>query len=167
MVTVTADSGSVLKPYILRATYQWCLDFGFSPCIQAVVCPATRVPRDYVESGMIILNISPIATHKLDLTNNDISFTGRFAGSAMEIWVPIKNVLAIFSKETGQGVTFENISKSEQKSDQQSGISKTKGSSGKDHLVMVEPSKESKKDLKKRKSAVGKRKNTTFLKRVK
>ena len=167
MVTVKTDPGSVLKPYILRATYQWCLDFGFSPCIQAIVCPSTRVPRDYVENGMIILNISPTATHKLDLTNNDISFTGRFAGSAMEIWVPVKNVLAIFSKETGQGVTFENTSKSEEESGKQSGISKTENTIGKDHLVMIEPSKESKKGLKKRKPTVGKRKNTTFLKRVK
>ena len=163
MVTVTGESGSILKPYILRAAYQWCLDFGFSPCIQAIVCPATRVPRDYVESGMIILNISPIATHKLDLTNNDISFTGRFAGSAMEIWVPIENVLAIFSKETGQGVTFENIPESEQKSDQQSEISKSEDASGRDQLVMIKSSK----DPKKRKSTVGKRKSSTFLKRVK
>ena len=163
MVTVTADSGSILKPYILRATYQWCLDFGFSPCIQAVVCPATRVPRDYVENGMIILNISPIATHKLDLTNNDISFTGRFAGSAMEIWVPVKNVLTIFSRETGQGVTFENTPESEQKSDQQSEISKSEDASGTDQLVMIKSSK----DPKKRKSTVGKRKSSTFLKRVK
>ena len=28
MVTVATESGSILKPYILRATYQWCLDFG-------------------------------------------------------------------------------------------------------------------------------------------
>ena len=162
MVTVTTDSGSILKPYILRATYQWCLDFGFSPCIQAIVCPTTRVPRDYVESGMIILNISPIATHKLDLTNNDISFTGRFAGSAMEIWVPVKNVLAIFSKETGQGVTFENIPNSEQESEQKAGISKNENTIGKDHLVMIDPGNASTNELKKRKSTVGKRKNTTF-----
>ena len=167
MVTVTAESGSILKPYILRATYQWCLDFGFSPCIQAIVCPATRVPRDYVENGMIILNISPIATHKLDLTNNDISFTGRFAGSAMEIWVPVKNVLTIFSKETGQGVTFENISKPEQRSDQQSEMSKNENISERDHLVMIESGTELKKEPKKRKSAVGKRKSSAFLKRVK
>ena len=167
MVTVTTESGSILKPYILRATYHWCLDFGFSPCIQAIVCPNTRVPRDYVESGMIILNISPIATHKLDLTNNDISFTGRFAGSAMEIWVPIKNVLAIFSKETGQGVTFENTTKPEHKSAQQSGMSKNENASGKDYLVMIESEKELKKDSKKRKLTVGKWKSTTFLKRVK
>ena len=167
MVTVTAESGSILKPYILRATYQWCLDFEFSPCIQAIVCPATRVPRDYVESGMIILNISPIATHKLDLTNSDISFTGRFAGSAMEIWVPVKNVLAIFSKETGQGVTFENISNPEQRSDQYGVVSKNEKTSEKDHLVMIELGAESKKEPKRRKSAVGKRKSSAFLKRVK
>ena len=62
MVTVTTESGSILKPYILRATYQWCLDFGFSPCIQAIVCPNTRVPRDYVENGMIISEISGFPT---------------------------------------------------------------------------------------------------------
>ena len=163
MVTVTTESGSILKPYILRATYQWCLDFGFSPCIQALVCPNTRVPRDYVESGMIILNISPIAAHKLDLTNNDISFTGRFAGSAMEIWVPVKNVLAIFSKETGQGVTFENTADPELKTYQQSGFSKNENTSGRDRFVMIE----SKKESKKRKHSAGKRKTTTFLKRVK
>ena len=167
MVTVTAESGSILKPYILRATYQWCLDFGFSPCIQALVCPSTRVPRDYVESGMIILNISPVATHKLDLTNNDISFTGRFAGSAMEIWVPVKNVLAIFSKETGQGVTFENISKPNQRNDQQPRISKNEHRSERDPLVMVESGTELKKEPKRRKPSVGKRKSSAFLKRVK
>ena len=167
MVTVNTESGSILKPYILRATYQWCLDFGFSPCIQAIVCPNTRVPRDYVESGMIILNISPIATHKLDLTNNDISFTGRFAGSAMEIWVPVKNVLAIFAKETGQGVTFENKPKPEHKSAQQYGISKNENTSGRDHLVIIEAEKGSKKKLNKKKLTVGKKKSTTFLKRVK
>jgi stringent starvation protein B len=167
MVTVTAESENILNPYILRATYQWCLDFGFSPCIQANVCPDTRVPHDYVEGGMIILNISPKATHKLNLTNNDISFTGRFAGSAMEIWVPVKNVLAIFSKETGQGVTFENKPKLEQKSGQRSGVSQNESTSGKDHLVMIEPGSEFKKELKKRKSSVGKRKNSTFLKRIK
>ncbi len=85
----------------------------------------------------------------------------------MEIWVPVKNVLAIFSKETGQGVTFENIPMSEQESGRQSKISKNENTMGKDHLVMIESSKEPKKDLKKRKSTVGKRKNTTFLKRVK
>ena len=164
MVTVTTDSGSILKPYILRATYQWCLDFGFSPCIQSIVCPNTRVPRDYVESGMIILNISPTATHKLDLTNNDISFTGRFAGSAMEIWVPVKNVLAIFSKETGQGVTFENTTKPEHKSAQQSGMSKNENASGKDYLVMIESEKELKKESKKRKLTVGKGKVRLFSK---
>ncbi len=167
MVTVTTESESILKPYIIRATYQWCLDFGFSPCIQATVCPNTRVPRDYVESGMIILNISPIATHKLDLTNNDISFTGRFAGSAMEIWVPVKNVLAIFSKETGQGVTFENTPKPKHKSAQQIGVSKNENASGRDHLVMIESEMELKKESKKRKPTVGKRKSTAFLKRVK
>ena len=90
----------------------------------------------------------------------------RIAGSAMEIWVPVKNILAIFSKETGQGVIFETIPKSEQESGQQSEVSKN-NSIGKDYLVMVEPPEEPEKDVKKRKPTVGRRKNTTFLKRVK
>ena len=72
-----------------------------------------------------------------------------------------------FPKETGQGVTFENIPKPEHKSAQQSGMSKNENASGKDYLVMIESEKELKKDSKKRKLTVGKRKSTTFLKRVK
>ena len=98
MDTISANTECSTKPYIVRGIYQWCIDFQFTPYLKIAVCPSTRVPRDYVQNGIIVLNIGAKATHKLALTNHDISFTGRFAGSAMEVWVPMKNVLSIFIK---------------------------------------------------------------------
>ena len=121
-------------------------------------------------SGEIILNIAPTATHKLDLTNQDISFTGRFAGSAMEIWLPIKNVLAIFAKENGQGVIFKDGSNLEQKSKHISKDEKGShmASNTMDRFAIVGRDENSEQLIKKRKSGTGKKKKAaTFLKRVK
>ena len=52
-------------------------------------------------------------------------------------------------KRLGKVLLLKIYPKSEQESGQQSGISNNENTIGKDHLVMIEPSKESKKDLKK------------------
>ena len=108
---------------------------------------------------MIILNISPIATHKLDLTNNDISFTGRFAGSAMEIWVPVKNVLAIFAKET-RALLSKNTQARAQKCSTIWNIKKRHQRER--SSCHGESEKGSKKKLNKRKLTVGKKKVLLF-----
>ncbi len=170
MVTVSTEPENILKPYIVRAIYKWCTDSGFTPYVRVLVCPNTRVPRDYVEGGLIILNIAPTATHKLDLTNHDISFTGRFAGSAMEIWLPIRNVLAIFAKENGQGVVFKdslNSGEIDESASKASGSSHSKSSSA-DRFAIVGQGKIDEQAIKKRKAGVRKKgKTSTFLKRIK
>ena len=64
------------------------------------------VPQGYVENNRIILNISPSATHGLALGNENVSFSARFGGSPMEIFVPTPSVLAIYAQENGQGMMF-------------------------------------------------------------
>jgi stringent starvation protein B len=53
------------------------------------------------------LNISPSAVHKLQMGNELIEFSARFAGVARQISVPIPGVYALYARETGQGMTFE------------------------------------------------------------
>ena len=65
------------------------------------------VPRAFIENGQIILNISPDATHSLVLGNDSIQFNARFSGAAMDVSVPVSSVLAIYAKENGQGMVFE------------------------------------------------------------
>lgn len=95
------------KPYFVRAIFEWCVDQGLTPYISVVVGQATRVPREFVRDGQIVLNIGPDATNQLLLGNDEITFQARFNGVAFPVVVPIDAVAAVFAKENGQGMSFE------------------------------------------------------------
>ncbi|MDQ9171045.1 ClpXP protease specificity-enhancing factor [Oxalobacteraceae bacterium R-40] len=95
------------KPYLLRAIYEWCTDNGFTPYLAVAVDNRTRVPKEFVKNGEIVLNISFSATSSLKMENDFISFHARFGGVSREIVVPIENVAAIYARENGQGMAFE------------------------------------------------------------
>ena len=95
------------KPYLLRAIYEWCTDNGYTPYLAAVVDGQTRVPREFVKNGEIVLNISFSATSALKLENDFIYFNARFGGVSRDIAVPVPNVVAIYARENGQGMAFE------------------------------------------------------------
>lgn len=95
------------KPYLLRAIYEWCTDNGYTPYLAAAVDAQTRVPREFVKNGEIVLNISFTATSGLKMENDVISFNARFGGVSREIVVPVDNVVAIYARENGQGMAFE------------------------------------------------------------
>ncbi len=98
---------SSTKPYLLRALYEWSVDNGFTPYLQVVVDKDTIVPKEYIKNGEIVLNISPLASNKLKITNEHIEFQARFGGVARDLYVPMRAVGAIYTKENGQGMSFE------------------------------------------------------------
>lgn len=95
------------KPYLIRAIHEWCVDQGCTPYLAVVVDACTRVPREYVKDGQIVLNLGPEATHQLMMGNELITFSARFNGAAQTLSIPIDNVAAIYARENGQGLTFE------------------------------------------------------------
>ena len=95
------------KPYLLRAIYEWCVDNGYTPYVSVVVDAQTRVPREYVRDGEIVLNIGPLATSKMHMGNDLIECSARFSGAARELSIPVASVAAIYAKENGQGMSFE------------------------------------------------------------
>jgi stringent starvation protein B len=95
------------KPYLVRAIFEWCVDQGFTPYMTVVVGPRTRVPREFVKDGQIVLNVGPDATNQLLLGNEEITFQARFNGVAFPVVVPIDAVAAIYAKENAQGMAFE------------------------------------------------------------
>ncbi len=95
------------KPYLLRALYEWCVDNGYTPHVAVKVDSRSQVPQEHVRNGEITLNVSPTAVHKLQMGNEVIEFSARFAGVARQISVPVANVYAIYARETGHGMTFE------------------------------------------------------------
>lgn len=109
-----------MRPYLLRAIYEWIVDNHLTPYILIdAEHPDVKVPRQYVREGQIVLNISMTAVRQLELENEWISFTARFSGTSMRVYAPIAAVLAIYSKENGQGMIFqpENMPDIEQPKD--------------------------------------------------
>ena len=95
------------RPYLIRAMYQWIVDNGLTPHLLVDASSDTvAVPRQYMEDGKIVLNIGPMAVEALTLGNEDISFNARFNGEPMSVRVPIQYVLAIYTRENGQGMMF-------------------------------------------------------------
>jgi stringent starvation protein B len=95
------------KPYLLRALYEWCVDNGYTPHLAVKVDSRTQVPSEYVKNNEITLNVAPSAVHKLQIGNELIEFSARFAGVARQISVPVANVHAVYARETGHGMTFD------------------------------------------------------------
>ncbi len=54
-----------------------------------------------------MLNVSPTAIRNLSITNERLEFDGRFGGRAFHVSAPFDAVLAVYAKESGQGMAFE------------------------------------------------------------
>ena len=95
------------RPYLLRALYEWIADNGMTPHVLVDAgMPGVRVPRHAVKDGRIVLNIAERAVAKLELGNDSLRFTARFAGVSQVVSVPLPAVIAVYARETGQGMAL-------------------------------------------------------------
>ncbi len=99
------------RPYLIRAIREWAIDNHLTP--QLLVNAeghGVEVPAEFVEDGQIVLNISPQAVDDLEMGNEFISFSARFRGASRSILVPVDAVLAVFDRESRQGMSFPQTS---------------------------------------------------------
>jgi stringent starvation protein B len=95
------------RPYLLRALHEWISDSGETPHIVVdAAAEGVVVPRQYVKDGKIVLNVSFTATQILKLGNDAVSFEARFSGTSFAVHVPVRAILGIYARETGQGMIF-------------------------------------------------------------
>lgn len=95
------------RPYLLRAMHEWISDNQQTPHIVVdATIQGVEVPRQYVQGGKIILNVSLSATSGLNLGNDGVVFRARFGAVTYDVSVPILAVLGIYARETGQGMIF-------------------------------------------------------------
>ncbi len=95
------------RPYLLRALYEWIADNGMTPHILVdATQPGVRVPPHAIKDGRVVLNIADRAVARLEMDNDGVSFTARFGGVSHPVMVPIPAVLAIYARETGQGMAL-------------------------------------------------------------
>ena len=97
------------RPYLLRAMHEWITDNQQTPhLVVAATATDVQVPRQYVQDGKIVLNVSYHATNGLTMGNDQVEFNARFGGQTHHVRVPIHAVLGIYARETGQGMIFSD-----------------------------------------------------------
>ncbi len=97
-----------LKPYLIRSVYEWIVDNGFTPYLLVNAnSNKGNLPEDFIEDGKIVLNIRPQAIEALSLGNELIEFNARFSGKPMTVVVSINAAMAIYAKENGKGLVFD------------------------------------------------------------
>lgn len=97
------------RPYLLRAVYEWIADNDMTPFVVVNAnFPGVYVPNQHVEDGKIILNVSETAVRKLIVSNEAMEFDARFSGVVYRIYAPIGAISAIYARENGRGIIFED-----------------------------------------------------------
>ncbi len=95
------------RPYLIRAVNEWLLDNQCTPHLLVnAEAPGVDVPRQYIQDGKIVLNIGPNAAEGLRVSNDEVTFLARFSGVSRLVSLPINAVLAIYAKENGRGMMF-------------------------------------------------------------
>ena len=96
------------RPYLARAIYEWICDNNLTPHLLVdATQPNTLVPEQFIQDGQIVLNIAPHAVHKLNMSNDAITFSARFGGVSRDIYVPLNAVMGIYARENSQGLFFD------------------------------------------------------------
>jgi stringent starvation protein B len=95
------------RPYLIRAIYDWASENNLTPHLLVdATMQGVSVPEQYITDGTITLNVSMSSVRGLELGDEWVLFSARFAGKEMNIEVPIPAVQAIYARENGQGIFF-------------------------------------------------------------
>ena len=98
------------RPYLLNAIHAWLLANNETPYISVDVDgDIGSIPESAVKDGVVVLNVSPTAIESLDVGLDAISFYCRFNGVRTRINLPMRSILAIYGKESGQGIEFDKL----------------------------------------------------------
>ncbi|MGB5298679.1 MAG: ClpXP protease specificity-enhancing factor [Thiogranum sp.] len=102
------------RPYLIRAINEWLLDSQCTPHLLVnAEAPGVDVPQEHIQEGKIVLNIGPHAVESLQITNEEVTFVARFSGVSRLISLPVSAVLAIYAKENGRGMMFNEADEPE------------------------------------------------------
>lgn len=115
--------------------HEWMADSAHTPHIVVdAAFDGVSVPAEHIKDGKIILNISESAAHNLKLTNDAVSFRARFGGVPFDVWAPMRSILGIYARETGQGMIFSHDTEQVESPELQQDIEETRS---RPHLTIV------------------------------
>jgi len=92
---------------LFDTVYDWILDNRYTPYLLVdATSEHVSVPREHVRDDRIILNIHPRSIDGLMVNDEGITFMARFQGVSRPVILPVDSVLALYARETNQGVAF-------------------------------------------------------------
>lgn len=96
-------------PYLIRAFYDWLIDNNNSIYIEVdTSTPNTYIPAEYIEDDdLIVLDISPNAIDKIQISNTLIEFSARFGSKCYALSLPLQSLVGIFSPDNDFGIKFQ------------------------------------------------------------
>ena len=95
------------RPYLIRAINKWLIDNQLTPHLLVNAgAEGVEVPQNFIQDGKIVLNIGPHAVEGLRVTNEEVTFLARFSGVSQLISFPVSAVLAVYARENGRGMMF-------------------------------------------------------------
>ena len=96
------------RPYLIRALIDWIVDNGWTPhLLIAADVDGVEVPRDHVQDGRIVLNVSARAVRGFVCADDTVSFDSRFGGRPFHVVAPMAGVVAVYAQENGAGLAFQ------------------------------------------------------------
>lgn len=97
-----------LKPYLVRGLHEWIIENNLTPYLLVDASfENVAVPTAFVNDNKIILNAHPNAIQHWSLDNDAVSFSARFSGVPENLFIPINAILAVYAKENGKGMMFD------------------------------------------------------------
>jgi len=95
------------RPYLLRAVYDWLIANEEIPQIMCdASLPGCEIPREHVKNDKIVFNIGPLAVRDLKIGDDFVFFNASFSQVVQDIVVPVAAVMAIFARDTNEGMFF-------------------------------------------------------------
>jgi stringent starvation protein B len=127
------------RPYLIRALYEWILnDNHLTPyVIINATLPGVHVPKEFINNGKIVFNISPEAVNDLFISNSILEFDASFSGIPRHICAPIIAVQAIYAQENNEGMYFGDEPGGDTPSDDTPHVPSKKTAGKKSHLKVI------------------------------
>ncbi|MBM4222399.1 MAG: hypothetical protein FJ161_01145 [Gammaproteobacteria bacterium] len=103
-----------LRPYIIRAFYQWICDSEMTPFLVINTdVDMVEAPKHLSMQGHLTLDISPDAVDDLEIQRTKVTFIAYFDSGSEKISIPMRAIVAIFASENEEGIAFAHNSDDE------------------------------------------------------
>lgn len=102
---------ATLRLHLFESVYDWIVDNGHTPYVLvSATLDGVVVPGEHIQDDRIILNIHPRSIDRLTTTEVGLEFMARFNGRSRKIIVPAEALMALYARETSEGVVFQGDS---------------------------------------------------------